>query len=236
MSKARVKLLNRIASYDFDIELMDVLNIYTTHPYKKEGLFECASSDQHPKLSSIKKPSREYCRIKNHLKSTLYDSIIVRYYEETMLYLQQALSCAINNGLDFNRIVGSDHQDYSSKDIIAAGNWDGVIKMISKDIFRKLEAKRNTTELLKELNNKLCLNVSETKINNVMPFLEMRHLIVHNDGKADSKFCERFPVFAFVQGQNMSVDFQMVTNAREAIVDFINEFDSKAIAAGVFPE
>lgn len=161
MSKARVKLLNRIAVYDFDIEFMDVLNIYTKHSFKKIKLFECAVLDQHPKLSSIREPSKEYRRIKNHLKSTLYDSIIVRYYEETMLYLQEALSCAINNGLDFNRIVGSDHQDYSSKNIIAARNWAGIVKMISRDIFRKLEAKRNTTELLDELNKKLGLNVSK---------------------------------------------------------------------------
>lgn len=234
MSKARVKLLNRIAVYDFDIEFMDVLNIYTKHSFKKIKLFECAVPDQHPKLSSIREPSKEYRRIKNHLKSTLYDSIIVRYYEETMLYLQEALSCAINNGLDFNRIVGSDHHDYSSKNIIAARNWAGIVKMISRDIFRKLEAKRNTTELLDELNKKLGLNVSKSKIDNVMPFLEMRHLIVHNDGKADLKFCERFPSFGFVQGRNMSVDFQTVTNAKNAIIDFINEFDSKAIGAKVF--
>ena len=110
---------------------------------------------------------------------------MVRYYEETMLYLREALSSAIKNGLDFNRIIGTDYQEYSSKNIIAAGNWNNIVKMISHDIFRKLERKRNTLLLLKELNTKLGLRVSQKTIDSVMPFLEMRHLIVHNDGKAD---------------------------------------------------
>jgi len=234
MSKARVKLLNRIATYDVDIELMDVLNIYTKQPQNKSNLFKCAMSAQHPKLSSIKKPSFEYPRIKNHLKSTLYDSIMVWYYEEAMLYLQEALSFAIKNGLDFNRIMGTDYQEYSSKDIIAAGNWNNIVKKISHDIFRKLERKRNTLLILKELNTKLGLSVSKKTIDNVMPYLEMRHLIVHNDGKADSVFCRRFPSFSFVQGKKMSINFQMVTNAKKAIIAFVDEFDSKAVKARIF--
>ena len=159
---------------------------------------------------------------------------MVKYYEETMLYLQEALSFAIKNGLDFNRIMGTDHQEYSSKTIIAAGSWNNIVKMISHDIFRKLEGKRNTLHLLKELNTKLGLSVSKKTIDNVMPFLEMRHLIVHNDGKADSVFCNRFPSFSFIQGKKMCIDFLMVTNARKAIIAFVDDFDSKAVKAKIF--
>jgi hypothetical protein len=52
---------------------------------------------------------------------------------------------------------------------------------------------------------------------------------VHHDGIADADFCQRFQNFGATAGGKISVEFNMVSAARTAIVALAKHFDSKVL-------
>ena len=60
----------------------------------------------------------------------------------------------------FNRM----NLNKDAKEILAAGNWESILQMVTDSIFQKLEAERSTIKLLKIFSDKLGLDVDQSKI------------------------------------------------------------------------
>jgi len=74
------------------------------------------------------------------------------------------------------------------EDIIRIGNYNQLINEMAHRIFRSLENKRNTKEMLEKIINKADINIDKDIKDNALLFLEIRHLIIHNNTTADEKF------------------------------------------------
>lgn len=233
-TKPYVRFLNRVAHYDADIEIADVFSRSLPALHTAGGLriFDAVDPTHHPRLAA-RVPSPHNRRLAlSHLKSTLYSSFLKDLYEDVSAYLTDILAAAARHGFDPKRLVGDVKVEVRPNDILTAGNWKNVVELVAQAIFRGLENRRNTKELLTRINSTLDLGVQANRIKNALPYLEMRHLLVHKDGIADSKFCDEFPTFCST-GQKLQLDYLMIQDARRAVTALVEEFDNKVVAKGI---
>lgn len=76
-------------------------------------------------------------------------------------YLFEILEAAARHGLDPNRLIGEHKVSLEANDILAAGSWPNVIRLVSQSVFRRLEGERSTKSLLQKINAKLGLGVAQ---------------------------------------------------------------------------
>jgi hypothetical protein len=236
-TKSYVRFLNRAVHFETDIELVDVLSIAVgrgaLHTAGGEHMFDDVSARKHPRLAT--RPSNLAARTSavTHLKATLFASFIKDIYEDTMLYYSDVLEAAARHGLDPGRLVGNHEEKFKANDLLSAHDWKGVVKIVSDSLFRALENQRNSRKMLEQLDSKLNLGVAPAKLAAALPYFEMRHILVHRDGKADRAFCDAYPGQNETPGVKLHLDNVRVRAAYKAIVALIEEFDSKLIAKGV---
>lgn len=239
-TKYLVKFLSRAAHFEADIELADVLAIASAAGALSNGgggahLFDAVNPAQHPRLATRKSNDHNRRLAVRHLKASLCASYIKDLYEDFGDYMQEVLEAAAKNGINPNRLIGSHKINVEASDLLAAGSWDGIVHMVARSIFRKLEDEKNTKSLIQAMDAKLGLTLDQAKLDAALPYFELRHLLVHHDGVADKDFCLRFPTFPAKAGDKISVEFTVVKAAKIAVVALAQEFDSKVIKNQVVP-
>lgn len=238
-TKAFVRFLNRAAHFDADIELVDVLNLAnragSLHSSTERYLFKYVLPDKHPRLANRTNSDHSRQLAITHLKATLCASFIKDIYEDLYAYLREILTAAAENGLDPNRLIGEHKLALEGNDLLRAGTWQAVVQLVSDGLFRKLENLQDTKKLIEKFNDKLNLGVDSTKIDAALPYFEIRHLLVHNDGLADAKFCNQFTTFGATVGQRLTMDYETINSARTAICALVTEYDEKVVANSVVP-
>ena len=236
-TKHLVRFLNRVAHFDADVELVDVVKINIArgamHSSGSSSLFEGIDSKQHPRLAARTSSSHNRQIALNHLKATLCASFLKDIYEDVTLYMQAILQSAARHGLDPNRLIGEHKVTFDGNDLLSAGGWPAVVRLVAESVFRRLESQRSTKDLLEKMNAKLNLGIRQATIGRALPYLEIRHLLVHSDGVADERFCTAFPKFGAVQGKKLKLDHSILTKARTAILDLITEFDRQVVLGDV---
>lgn len=228
-TKSHVRFFSRASHLDADIELADVFKILSNSDRlcspNNQYIFDGINPTQHPILS--KRTDRT--NVLNHLKATLCEAFIKNIYEDLTSYLNEILFQAALNGLEPNRLIGQHKVSFEANEILQSGNWASVVELVTNSVFRQLENKRSTKDLIQQINIKLNLGVSQTIINDALPYLEIRHLLVHNEGKADNKFCTTYPQFSFQENQKILMRYTLLTEVRNKIYALVNEFDSKVV-------
>jgi len=237
-TKYFVRFLNRVAHYDADLELVDVLAIAVKvgrmhQPGQNEPLFFGLRPWKHPRLTN--RASSDYNRklAVAHLKKTLCAAFVKDLYEDVAAYMTDLLAGASRNGLAPDRLVGEHKVTFEANDVLKCRDHDEVIGLVAKQIFRRIEGERNTTGMLASFDKKLGLGVDDAVMKEALPFLELRHLLVHADGVADEVFCARFPGFRGVPGEQLHVTYPVVVAARDKVLALVGHYDERAVAKNV---
>ncbi|ASF46219.1 hypothetical protein [Methylovulum psychrotolerans] len=236
-TKSSVRFFARAAHLDVDIELADVIMISIKqgmlNTEDHEYIFDKVDIEKHPRLAERKISHTSRRHAAEHLKATLCEAFIKNIYEDTTQYFQEIIDAAAKNGLDPQRLIGEHQTNFKANEVLQAGGWDKVVSMVAESVFRKLLNERDTKKLLEKINIKLKLDVSSTTIDNALPYFEIRHLLVHNDGKADKKFCDAFPDFCTSIGKKIKLDAKLIQDARTAISALIEEFDQQIVSKSI---
>lgn len=231
------KFLARMANFDTDVEMVDIFKIAIHRgALSTEGaefIFDSVNEIQHPRLAARECTLNGRKKAVNHLKSTIAAAYLKDIYEDLTEYLSAVLKAAALNGLDPGRLVGESKLNFLASDLLKAGSWDGVVEMVSKSIFRTLEGERSTKELLQKMNLRLNLGVTQGAIDSALPYLDLRHLLVHSDGVADANFCKCYPALGATQGKKIDVDYELLQSAKKAIVSLVTQFDRKVVQKSV---
>lgn len=233
-TKYRVRFLNRLSHLDADIELADVLKISANQGRLSTAgaahLFDAVNAQQHPRLAARTNSAQSRRLAANHLKATLCASFLKDVYEDLTQYFQDVLEASARNGLDPNRLIGEHKVSFEANDILSAGGWPQVVEMVAKSVFRRLENERSTKSVIEKMNSKLNLGVQQATIDAALPYLEIRHLLIHADGKADQAFCAAFPNFGATAGHKIQLDYTVLQNARATLTALVEEFDQQLVA------
>lgn len=231
-SKAHYSFSQKMDYFDDDIELVDVLrdSVFKgdLHDDTTSHILNRVKPSKHSHLARRQnsKGSREL--VMNHLRNTLYSSYVKDIYEELTEYLRNILEHASLSGFDSQRLVGEHSFKTDANVLLSLGSWEDVCKYVSDSIFQKLENERSTLELLKSMKNKLGLHVSQEIIDNALPYLETRHLLVHADGKINPTFKDKYPTIS-TKGNFVLLDYNFIVSMRVAVKELAKQYDREII-------
>ncbi len=121
---------------------------------------------------------------------------------------------------------------FDAKAILQAGNWESVSKLITDSVFQALESERSTLKLFEKVSNKLALDIKQELIDAALPYLEVRHYLVHADGKAPSDFKGKYPNIP-VKGGYFQLNFKFVESMKTNTKNLLKAYDDAVIAKGL---
>jgi hypothetical protein len=220
-SKAYVAFLNKVITYERDIEILDALSCksLTDADIKKT---------RHPKSANLTMTRQEATRLKSHLKSTLYEGLIKNAYEVMMWYFRDIIDSVLRNGVDPVKVSDTNLKAMTIPEIIKTGSWDALCGDIASRIIRGLENLRDTPKSVQELEKRLSLTIDPKCLDGAKPYFEVRHLLVHNNGSPDEKFRKKYPDLLNNAGE-ISLNCDNVRAAINAIKAYVKDFDAKII-------
>lgn len=238
ISKQALRFQNRILSFSQDIEFTDLLQRgqKANMLLPDETLLFAGMTDaRHPNLStrSATEKSREIVVL--HLRKTVYSAYIKDLYEELTMYLKDVLFEAAKISKDFQkarRLLGDQKISLSASEILQFSSLDELIMQIAEQIIQDLERERSTKELIDKICKKLDLSVERSVIDNALPYLELRHKLVHTDGKVVSTFQEQYTMFSY-HGSEIVLNYTLICEATSKIRDLVLVIDEAARSKGI---
>lgn len=235
-SKGFRKFISRLKNFEEDIETLDVfcknMPSFSLGPKIFDGV-----TTRHPNLNKRSNSQHNRILVSTHLKHTLYVSLIKEIYEELMLYLGYILTCGALSSVDPTRLVGNDQKiNMTANDILSLDSKEDIVTRIMRDIFRKLENKRDTLLLIKELNERLGLDIENEIIDEAMPYLQARHKFVHADGLVDDSFKNSYPNIKLTDDNCIKLDRNIMKSAFLSIKNLADEIEKKMSSKHYFQE
>ena len=167
-------------------------------------------------------------------RKKLHEQAIIELYSEFSNYM----SCIISEmehkqPKRFLSILAQDsEQGIKYHDIIKIGNYDSLIDEMANRVFRTLENKRNTKDLLKTVIKSAKITIDNDTLETALAYLELRHLIIHNNTKADAKFLslpKRDIVIVNRRNQKINLNFQVTNEALNAVFRLCKLIDNALV-------
>lgn len=234
-SKGYRRFRSRVKYFQEDLEAAMVICKNGELLSGDEHIFQNISPKNQPCLFRRQNSQQSRVLVLNHMRNTLYIAFIKELYEEVMIYLSYAINCATLAMNDPTRLIGSQNNlQFNIKDILNKGTKEDIFRMISDRIFRTIENKRDTLELVTTFNDRLSLEIPENVIDDAMPYLEMRHLFVHNDGIADEHYRTLYPNIHLDNENYILLNAKVIKKARTAICALVSEYDSRLKQSNCF--
>lgn len=232
-TKALRRFEQRIDSYNTDLELCDLL---VRQLFAKQNSVENlavalgGTAERYPYIGrrSNNKQSRDVCGA--HLKHTLLTAFVKDVFEDFSAFIAETMTKAALKGVNPQRFVGDVKLDLSAAEILGSGSWDSAVRLVSDSIFRKLENERKTRDLIQKASVRLGLNVDNGILNDAMPYLDARHILVHRDGKADELYTRDYPGIA-LRNEKIVVDYNFASQTRTTVRALAQHLDELIIAA-----
>jgi hypothetical protein len=230
-TKAFVVFLNRSAHFDADIEVADIFAVAVANGALKSDttLFEHCDPIKHPIVAARNATEASRKLATKHLNVTLRSAYIKDLYEDFSAYLANILRSCAKKGLSPDRLIGEHKFAVDANELLSLGTWDAVVTYISTTLFRKLENERSTIKLLSAIDAKLNIKIDAALRDAALPFLDLRHLLVHQDGHIDTEYCTKYPALGFVTGNKVTMSHTLVTNAKASILALIRDIDVKIV-------
>ena len=128
-------------------------------------------------------------------------------------------------------ILNDNNRSIEFAKIIQLGTYETVLKEMSQQIFRSLENERSTKKMLDKLLKSCDLVVNDNLKNRVLLYLEIRHLIIHNNTKADERFKEmNTDQLIAIDGKNKIVlNYEVTSMAIVTVFEFCQAIDKELL-------
>lgn len=134
-------------------------------------------------------------------------------------------------------ILGNkDSRTIRFSDIISLGNYDSVIEEMAKRVFRILENLRNTTEMMRKLIKITGITINQELFDKALIYVEVRHLIIHNDSVADNNFIQKDKnKYIPIKGKRLALKYNITNQATNAIYQLCKKIDEELISRNLIP-
>lgn len=236
-SKGYVSFLNKITHFNADLEVIDIIVENAELMKSDEFLFVNVNPNKHKELAGRKVSSTNRNIALNHLKKTVYSSYIKDLYEEVTEYLKYILkNYAVLPNSNVNRLVGEHNFKCSANDILNLSSYEDVVGMVTDSIFQQLENEKSTLELLKKIKSKLGLDIEEAQLEQALPFLLVRHYLVHSDGKIPSEIYQKYQELKIDKFGYVILSYTFIKKAKNKVANLIKLIDSEIYNKGYLPQ
>jgi hypothetical protein len=235
-SKCYYAFKQKLSYFDDDIELVDAIrtSVISEDLTDPEGSYVIRRVDpaRHSHLARRQNSAGSRRNAINHLRGTVYSSYIKDIYEEVTHYLRSVLEQASLNRFDSGRIVGEHTFKIDAKKILELGSWENVCMFVTDSIFQSLESERSTLKLVDKIAKKLGLAISQQAIDDAVPYLEIRHFLVHSDGRLPPEFLQKNSNIRHKNGV-VDLDYRLISDLRSKVTSLMGEFDAQVVTANL---
>jgi len=222
--------------FDDDIELIDAIRICVINGDLSDpsgsNVLRSVDPAKHPHLVRRQNSDGSRKNVINHLRATVYSSYVKDVYEEVTHYLRSILKQASLNKFDSGRIIGEHAFKLDAKKILEMGSWENICEHVSDSVFQSLESERSTLKLVSKTAIKLGLSISQKSLDEAIPFLEVRHFLVHSDGRLSNEFMAKNPSIKSTKSV-VDLDYSFISNLRTKVMTLISEFDAQVISVNL---
>ncbi|MBR1449588.1 MAG: hypothetical protein IJ588_14955 [Prevotella sp.] len=191
------------------------------------------SLDTHMQLN-IPNEKRDISRAFITSRNKLHEQAIIELYGEFSNYVANVISeIEHKNPMRFLSLLSENSENgIKYKDIITIGNYNALIGEMAKRVFRTLENKRSTKDLLAAFIRNTSITIDNEILEKALVYLEIRHLIIHNNTKADAKFkgMARHDIVSINQrNQKINLNFTVTNEAINAIFRLCKKIDDEIV-------
>lgn len=233
MTKAYHSFQQKMIYFSDDIELIDFIRLAVGGGALSDSSSEFVFSNLNPKkytnLSRRKNSSGSRELLLNHLRQSVYGSYIKDVYEEVTTYFKEIMYAYFKCDINSPRVIGEHSIKIDSKALLALGDWDSVCHFVANSIFQSIESERSTIELLNKIKNKIGINIEQKIIDNAIPYLQVRHFLVHADGVLSEDFIAKYPMIGHTTNNNVLLNYKFYLHFKKHITTLLQSFDEKII-------
>lgn len=113
---------------------------------------------------------------------------------------------------------------------ILSHNKSELIEIMSKAVLKRFENERSTQKILKKLLTFSGINLNEKVKQEALLCLNIRHLIIHNNSKADETFIKMNNGFVQINRRNkLLINYELSSKAIKIVYTLCSEIDNKLI-------
>lgn len=185
------------------------------------------TADKHDTLNH---PVSDYNRIFNYTRSKNAEFSIIELYNAFSVYMKSILTEMYKHNPI--QIVGkaTGNPNFTYVELVKFGNFQKIEEEMITKVFRKFEDERSTTKLLEKILNHTDIDLPDALRINALMYLEMRHLFIHNNGKADEHFAKEYGDNLSVRANNkLPTNFDTVSNAIQTVFNLIGFIDKELV-------
>ena len=187
---------------------------------------------------NIPNTSREISRIFIFSRKKLSEQAFIELYRIFTEYISNIIAEIFKKNP--NKLLGAltdkNERALYFHEIIKLGNYDAILEEITKRIYRSFENVRSTPKLLDKIISITRVNVSDEVKQEALLYLEIRHLIIHNNTQADEKFKKLDSEGKVTINQNtnkIAMNYKLANDASIAVFKLCKTIDDELIAKKV---
>lgn len=139
-----------------------------------------------------------------------------------------------------HRMIGlvpnKDDRQMNFIEILNAGNYNALKDQMAVKIYRSLEKQKSTPKLLDKLIKATGANIPNNVKSDALLYLEIRHLIIHNNSKADGKFNQMNiagKVHVNQANNKLKINYNLTNAAITAVYVLCKTLDEQIVALGL---
>lgn len=160
------------------------------------------------------------------------EQAIIETYRHFSNYIKNLIEDFVHKDpMPLLRSVANNKENVVAFDqIIRCGNFDNIIVKMADMIFRRFENERSTPKLLDKIINYTKITVEEDLKKKALLYLEIRHLIIHNNSKADEDFkIKSESIITLKRDDKIPINFQLTHDAITVICALCKAIDNQLI-------
>lgn len=226
--------------FDLHMQLVDAAIITATKALRDKVKFDVTIGDvlvvgQEASYSDLfKHPVKNYSKVISQSQNREIEFAICRLYRFFNDYLKAIVKEVVENkptSVAQSLINASNpSQNITFRDLVQFSDISDIKQYITDTIFRSLESDKSTPALIDKIVKSGNLNIKDAEKKEALQYLELRHLYIHNKGRIDKKYADKYGNTWGNEGEKISSSFTLYMKAKEAIVKLCKTIDKEAIA------
>ena len=238
ISKCKMTFTNRMSRFKADVDFINILSksIEDGNYLNVEELFPGANDETYNAFEGYKVGDQNRRSTLNHLKNTLYAAYIKELYEEFSIYLKGIMKEVFNNAkVTPERLTGEHKVPLTSVEILRHLQKGDLADVVIDHIYQSLESEKDTKELITKFHKKIGIDVEQSLVDKEIYYLEIRHYLVHADGKVNEEFKKTHNDLKYDNDSKdkIKLDYCTICKAYDAVFALVSDIDSKIISAGL---